>query len=311
MSASALEMLMNPESFAHLHKIGEMYAASALIPPHLRGKLADVMTALTMAQEMNENPLVVMQNIYVVSGRAGWSSVYLIARANKSGIFRDRIDWRIEGSGDSLSVTCFATLASTGREVSTTVTMAMAKAEDWTKNSKYRTMPETMLRYRSAAALIRFYAYDVMLGYSTIEEVETLPPAEQGNVEVLRPKLAGETARKMIGEGPPAVDYVGLAEEADRKQAAIEAAATTVDGGAAPAPQPNPLATLPGPIADWLAELAEEVQTDPASIVGYLRSIDRDPAGLDDKKLTAAKLALGKDGGKRAALLEYIGRPSK
>ena len=172
---AGLAMLTNPETFAHVQRVAKMYAESELIPPHMRGKVADVCIAFTMAQEMGENPVVVMQNMYVVSGRAGWSSAYVIAKANRSGIFRGRINWRVEGKGDGLTVTCFARLADTGDEVSYTVSMAMAQAEGWTKNPKYKTMPELMLRYRSGAALVRLYAWEVMLGYATFEELETLP----------------------------------------------------------------------------------------------------------------------------------------
>ena len=74
--------------FDHLQRVAKMFAASELIPAHLRGKLPDVCIAIAMAQELGENPLVVMQNIFVVSGRAGWSTQYMIARANKAGTFR-------------------------------------------------------------------------------------------------------------------------------------------------------------------------------------------------------------------------------
>lgn len=185
---AGLAMLTNPDTFAHVQRVAKMYAESELIPPHMRGKVADVCIAFTMAQEMGENPVVVMQNMYVVSGRAGWSSAYVIAKANRSGIFRGRINWRVEGKGESLTVTCFAKLADTGDEVSYTVSMAMANAEGWTKNPKYKTMPELMLRYRSGAALVRLYAWEVMLGYATFEELETLPAAPERIVVTPAPR---------------------------------------------------------------------------------------------------------------------------
>ena len=150
-----------------------VYAASALIPEHLRGKVADVMIAMEMARLLGEAPLIVMQAIHVVSGKAGFSAQYMIARANASGIFKGRIDWRLDKSDASnLKVTAFATLKDTGQEVSVEVDMRMADAEGWTKNPKYKSMPEVMLRYRSAAFLVRFYAPDVMLGYQSTEEIE-------------------------------------------------------------------------------------------------------------------------------------------
>jgi len=164
--------------FALRQRQARMFAMSPLIPQHLRTgtpeqAMANCYIALTLAEAMGEVPLIVMQNIHVVSGKAGFASQYMIARANSSGVFRGRIDWRIDRSDPkNLSVTAFAFLKETGDEVSVTCDMAMATAEGWTKNPKYKSMPEVMLRYRSAAFLVRFYAPDVMLGYQTVEEVQ-------------------------------------------------------------------------------------------------------------------------------------------
>jgi len=170
------QMSRESETFALRQRQARMFALSPLVPEHLRKgsneqALANCYIALTMAEAMGESPLIVMQNIHVVSGKAGFSAQYMIARANASGIFKGRIDWRITGKGNDLSVTAFAFLADTGQEVAVTCDMAMAIAEGWTKNSKYKSMPEVMLRYRSATFLVRFYAPDVMLGYQTAEEV--------------------------------------------------------------------------------------------------------------------------------------------
>lgn len=166
-------LLANPERFEFGWRAASLFAASQLVPPHLRGKKEDCFIAIHMAERLNEDPLVVLQNIHVVSGRAGWSAQYMIGRANRSGVFKGRINWRVTGKGDDLSVVAFATLAETGDIVeSPTVDMKMAKAEGWTKNPKYQSMPEVMLRYRAATFLIRFNCPEVMLGIPTADEVE-------------------------------------------------------------------------------------------------------------------------------------------
>lgn len=191
------------ERFALRQRQARMFAASPLVPDHLRKgtpeqAMANCYIALTLAEAMGEVPLIVMQNIHVVSGKAGFASQYMIARANSAGIFRGRIDWRIDRSDPAnLSVTAFAILKDTGGEVSVTVDMKMAKAEGWTKNPKYGTMPEVMLRYRSAAFLVRFYAPDVMLGYQTVEEVQDV-------VSATGPDLTAQplTAATLLGHDP-------------------------------------------------------------------------------------------------------------
>lgn len=165
--------------FELMQREAKMFAMSPLVPAHLRQgtpeqALANCYIALHMAKAMNENPIMTMQNIYIVSGKAGWAAKYMIARANASGRFKGGIDWRIEGSGDSLKATAYAVLSDTGQEVSAEVSMEMAKAEGWTRNTKYKTMPEVMLRYRSATFLVNFYCPEVMMGYQTVEELEDM-----------------------------------------------------------------------------------------------------------------------------------------
>lgn len=175
------------ERFALMQRKAALFANSPLIPEALRQggpqqALANCYIGLTMADAMNENPLTVLQNIHIVKGKAGFSAQFMIARANASGVFKGRINWRMSGQGDSLSAEAFAVLAETGDEVSFAVDMAMAKAEGWTSNPKYKSVPHLMLRYRSATFLVRLYAPDVMFGYQTAEEVEdvvyaaTTPP---------------------------------------------------------------------------------------------------------------------------------------
>ncbi|MES3054938.1 hypothetical protein O6V14_04780 [Sphingomonas faeni] len=170
------------ESYAIMKDKARMFAMSPLIPESLRGKdydvaVANCLIALELANVMGEAPLVVMQNIHIVKGKAGFAAQYMIARANSSGVFKGRINWRLTGKADALSVEAYATLADTGEEVAFTADMAMARAEGWTSNPKYKTMPELMLRYRSATFLVRLYAPDVMLGYHTAEEYQDVTAA--------------------------------------------------------------------------------------------------------------------------------------
>jgi len=197
------------ERFALRQRQARMFAMSPLVPDHLRKgtpeqAIANCWIALTLAEAMGEVPLIVMQNIHVVNGKAGFASQYMIARANSSGVFKGRIDWVIDRSDpQNLSVTAYAILKETDQRVEVTCDMKMAKAEQWTKNPKYNTMPEVMLRYRSAAFLVRFYAPDVMLGYQTAEEVEDVALAAGPTPPTLTAKMIEAQARPAESEETP------------------------------------------------------------------------------------------------------------
>jgi hypothetical protein len=206
----------------HSWRVAKLFASSQLVPKHLQEKPADCLIALALAHQLHESPLVVMQNIFIVSGKAGWSAQYMIGRANRAGVFKGRINWRIErrpkdltfqrrektgwdnnakkptyketpATMPDLTVTAFATLADTGEVIEFSVTSQMAIAEGWADNVKYSSLAELMLRYRSAAFLIRLYAPDVMLGYQTVEEIETIPATERGEVFDLDLKVEQQT----------------------------------------------------------------------------------------------------------------------
>src|SRR4051812_35338146 len=119
------------EKFALMQRQAALFASSPLIPQHLRTgtpqqAMANCYIAMTIADRMSEDRMTVMQNIHIVHGTAGFKAQYMIARANASGVFKDGIDWEVNGSGANLSVTAFATLAKTGRRVEITVDMTMA-----------------------------------------------------------------------------------------------------------------------------------------------------------------------------------------
>lgn len=154
------------------YKFACIMAKSDIVPSHYRGKPENTFIAVQTAYRMNLDPMQVMQNTYVVSGKLGMVSSFAISLANQSGLFDSGIRYRIEGKGEDLKVTAFANLKKTGEEISYTITMREAIAENWTKNPKYRTLPELMLRYRAATLLIRTHAPEVFNGMHMVEEIE-------------------------------------------------------------------------------------------------------------------------------------------
>lgn len=215
-----MDLMWDPAGFEHAQRLAKMYASSVLVPDHLRGKVPDVTIALLMAHRLKEDALIVMQNIVVIHGRAGWSAQYIIARANRSGVFRSRINWRSEGKGDSLAVTAFATLA-TGEEVQFTVPMQMARDEGWTKNGKYKSMPELMLRYRSATFLVRLYAPEIMLGIPTSDEIEDVGTSISADFQTVdAADRKRPTGKKSLGlqDSPPTPDFETELERLEQRE---------------------------------------------------------------------------------------------
>jgi hypothetical protein len=189
-----------------IQRQADCWSSSDLVPKQYQGKIANVIIALEVAKQINVSPLAVMQNLYIVHGRPAFEAKFLIAAANSSGKFSP-LRYRFEGEEGESSWGCRAVavdLASKEELVGPLITMKMAKEEDWTKNKKWQTMPELMLRYRSAAWWTRVYAPEISLGFQTTDEVIDVGPAQVVEVEQGESSLDAVTrALKAKREEPP------------------------------------------------------------------------------------------------------------
>ena len=64
------------ESFEMLQRAAALLCSSTLVPQQFRGRenLPNCVVALNMANRIGADPLMVMQNLYVVHGRPSWSA---------------------------------------------------------------------------------------------------------------------------------------------------------------------------------------------------------------------------------------------
>ena len=84
----------NLESFELMQRQAKLLANSSLVPKEYQNNLANCVIALNMANRMNADPLMVMQNLYIVHGKPSWSSQFLISTFNASGRFSSlRYEW--------------------------------------------------------------------------------------------------------------------------------------------------------------------------------------------------------------------------
>lgn len=212
--------LLNLESFELSQRIAKMLSSSTLVPEQYRatikvkaGKddfgnmvyrdepnpngLSNCVIALNMSNRMGADPLMVMQNLYLIEGRPAWSSQFIMAAINSCGRFSalrfelvDLGEKEIEYTAtewvnrkkqtsvkkikiNDMSCVAFAIERETGERIeSSKITIEMAVKEGWfTKNgSKWQTMPEQMLRYRAASFFGRVYAPELLMGLRSADE---------------------------------------------------------------------------------------------------------------------------------------------
>ena len=164
------------DNFIMANQMAKALAASTIIPRDYQKNEANCMVALEQAVRLKVSPMMVMQNLYVIQGRPSWSSKFLIAAINGSGKFDMELQYE-ETKKDGKPFSCLAWTMKDGRRVEgMTVDMDMAKAEGWLdKNgSKWKTMPQLMLRYRAASFFSSLNCPELTLGLYTKEEAETI-----------------------------------------------------------------------------------------------------------------------------------------
>jgi hypothetical protein len=167
-----VSVFSNAESFELAQRQAKVLSASQLVPKTYQGNIADCIIAIETASRIGASPLMVMQNLYIVHGKPAWSSNFLIATLNASPNW-GAIGYE-ENTDNGGSCRAYAEDKRTGElKYGIWVSMAMAKAEGWSEKSgsKWKTMPQLMLRYRAAAFFVRQFAPEISMGIHTYEEV--------------------------------------------------------------------------------------------------------------------------------------------
>lgn len=232
------------KQFEATQRIAMMYAMSNFIPDSYKYRngqpleqnvvLANCTIALEMATRMQANPLMVMQNLYIVHGQPAFSSKFLIACINASKRFSPiRYEFKGEEGTDDYACRAIAYEANDTKHKEPLegdwISMRMAKAEGWTskKGNKWLSMPTQMLRYRAAAFWQRAYCPEISMGLLTAEEAQdafaqTYEEVKQPSAttaiptdELGRPSLASVAAQA-------AQDVVVEADNAQEEQAQEE-----------------------------------------------------------------------------------------
>jgi hypothetical protein len=283
----------NLESFELMQRAARLLSSSTLVPAAYRATiektnrygdvtevrenpnaLANSVVALNMAQRMGADPLMVMQNLYIVEGRPSWSSQWIIAAINGCGRFSPlRFDIKDLGEADIEYTTfewkegangrrqretiknkvrvhnkvcvAWAIEKETGERLeSPAVSIEMAVKEGWySKNgSKWQTMPDVMLRYRTASFFGKLYAPELLMGLQTVEEAQDIieaTTAPDGTIQVdvdgLRAKAAAEQpAAPDAAEKDPAGDVTDVSMNAPSSAAQAETTNPASAAGAAP-----------------------------------------------------------------------------
>ena len=186
--------------FALAQREAKALSMSSLVPKEFSGNVSNCLIAMNLARRIGADPLMVIQNLAVIHGRPSFGASFLIACINACGRFTP-LRYKIEGEGMEKSCIAYAIDKETGDVIEgPPVSLQMAKDEGWSTKagSKWKTMPDLMLRYRAAAFFARTTAPEITMGLHTSEEmvdIHAVSPAAaaEESVQAATEALAGTT----------------------------------------------------------------------------------------------------------------------
>ena len=221
------------KQFEVMQRMAKMYTESTIVPEAYKGNTGNCVIAIDMAIRMNANPLMIMQNLYVIKGNPSWSSKFLISTINMSGRYsalkyRKRVLGKVgkikynetvwdsvnrrntivvkefDGTNiDNIECVAYATELATGETLeSDPVTIETAIREGWyTKaGSKWVTMPSLMLTYRAAAFWQRMYCPEISMGFLTKEEMDDVQDVEYTEIKDGNTKLSNLASEAVMSD---------------------------------------------------------------------------------------------------------------
>lgn len=162
------------DNFMMAWQMAQALAQSTIVPQIYQGNPSNCLIAIEQAQRLRMSPMMVMQNLFPIQGRPAWAAKFLIAMINNSEKYDMELQFEETKDKNGKPYACTAWTMKNGRKVEgMEVNMDMAQAEGWlTKSgSKWKTMPQLMLRYRAASFFSSLNCPELTLGIYTKEEI--------------------------------------------------------------------------------------------------------------------------------------------
>lgn len=178
-STGSIAAFASQANFVSAQRMAMALASSSVVPREYQRSVANCLVAMELASRTGASVLMVMQNLYVINGRPSWSAAFLIASVNSCGRFTP-LRFETKGEPEKAGWACRAIAKDkeTGDVLEGEwITWSMAHGEGWVtrKDSKWKTMPGQMMRYRAASFWVRVYAPEISIGMRTADEVEDIP----------------------------------------------------------------------------------------------------------------------------------------
>lgn len=216
--------------FELAQRVAQVFASSTMIPAQFKDNIGNCIIAINLADRMKADPFMLMQNMYIVHGKPGIEAKLAIALVNNTGKFT-ALQYRY--NADKTSCYAHAKHIRSGEEYKgVEISIKMAKDEGWfgKPGSKWKTMPELMLMYRSAMFFARAYCPEALLGMQSKEELHDVGDTSKNAKKQLEKDVKSHANKEVIDIEPepepaakPDDDIPPNLEMSEEEKTAIEA----------------------------------------------------------------------------------------
>ena len=179
------------QEFSDNWRMATQLAKSTIIPSTYQNKPENVIVAIGMAQKLGLDPFTIMQNLNIIKGKTSWSGSFCRTLIEKSNKYTN-LQLVFVGQKGTDTYGCY--MQGINKETGETikgpeVNMKMARAENWTSNTKWINMPELMLSYRATSFFARVYVPEALNGVQTTEEIEDIFNSNQSQKREMKDVL--------------------------------------------------------------------------------------------------------------------------
>lgn len=187
------DLALAPKSIPETAELAQRLSKSALLAEAYRGKEADVFVTLLAGSELGLLPMQSLNAFDVIKGRAAMKPVAMLALVRS----HPRVEYvRVEASPTSATIS--TKLKGDDFIARTTFTMAQATAAGLASNDAYRKFPQQMLTWRCTGLHCRTHHSEIIGGFYTTEEAESIERDVTPAPSVVDAQPAVESAKAAI-----------------------------------------------------------------------------------------------------------------
>lgn len=156
------------DGFETAQRMAKLITMSNVITGDWRNNIANAVVAIDLSNKTGIPAMTIANHIYVVHGNVGFSAEFYRAIIHGSGRFIDLISYDFNSEESACRV--FLTDNKGNIKYGSWYSIEMAKAEGLysKRGSKWKVMPEVMLKARAATLFAKDYVSDIYLGLTNI-----------------------------------------------------------------------------------------------------------------------------------------------